>query len=68
MSRRRPPIPVILVLPPESPTPDEIDAVLMATDAIVMQAGRAGVTLTPRFEVAEISHLQAVRNHTRQRR
>lgn len=41
----RPPIPVTLVLPPEPPTPDEIDAVLMATDAIVMQAGRAGVTL-----------------------
>ncbi|GEM_PF-4549732 len=45
VARNRPPIPVTLVLPPEPPTPDEIDAVLMATDAIVMQAGRAGVTL-----------------------
>lgn len=46
MSRhRRPPIPVNLVLPLEPPRQDEIDAVLMAADAIVAQAGRAGVTL-----------------------
>jgi hypothetical protein len=44
MSRRhRPRIPVTLVLPAEPPTPDEIDAVLMATDSIVGRAGRAGV-------------------------
>jgi hypothetical protein len=43
--RRRPPIPVTLVLPAEPPTQEEIDAILMATDAIVGQAGRSGVTL-----------------------
>jgi len=46
MSRRqRPRIPVTLVLPAEPPTRDEIDAILMATDAVVMGAGRSGVTL-----------------------
>ena len=43
--RRRPPIPVTLVLPAEPPTQDEIDAVLMATDSIIGQAGRSGVVL-----------------------
>jgi hypothetical protein len=43
--RRRPPIPVTLTLPAEAPTPDEIDAILMATDAIIGQAGRNGVSL-----------------------
>ena len=42
---RHPPIPVTLVLPAEPPRQDEIDAVLMAADAVVAQAGRAGVTL-----------------------
>ena len=43
--RRRPPIPVTLVLPPEPPTQDEIDAIIMATDSIIGQAGRSGVVL-----------------------
>ncbi|MDH4209370.1 MAG: RQC-minor-1 family DNA-binding protein [Anaerolineae bacterium] len=43
--RRRPPISVTLVLPAEPPTPDEIDAILMAADAIIDQAGRSGLTL-----------------------
>jgi hypothetical protein len=43
--RKRPPIEVRLVLPAEPPTEDEIDAVLMTTDAIIGQAGRSGVTL-----------------------
>jgi hypothetical protein len=43
--RKRPPIPVHLSLPEESPTPAEIDAILMATDSIISVAGRAGVTL-----------------------
>jgi len=43
--RRRPPISVTLVLPAERPTREEIDAVLMATDAIIGRAGRNGVTL-----------------------
>ena len=43
--RRRPPIPVTLVLPAEPPAQEEIDAILMATDAIIGQAGRSGVTL-----------------------
>ncbi len=43
--RRRPPIQVTLVLPAEPPTQDEIDAILMATDAIINQAGRSGLTL-----------------------
>ena len=53
--RRRPPIPVILVLLAEPPTQDEtcpersrrIDAVLMTTDSIIGQAGRSGVVLIP---------------------
>lgn len=46
MSRRkRPPIPVHLSLPNEPPTQAEIDAILMATDSIIGDAGRAGVTL-----------------------
>ncbi len=46
MSRRHrhPPIPVTLVLPAEPPTQDGIDAILMAADAIVGQAGRSGLT------------------------
>ncbi len=43
--QRRPRMRVTLDLPVEPPTPDEIDAVLMATDAVIMQAGRAGVVL-----------------------
>jgi superfamily II DNA helicase RecQ len=43
--RKRPFIPVTLTLPAEPPTDEEIDAVLMATDAIISQAGRAGVVL-----------------------
>lgn len=43
--RRRPPVPVTLVLPAEPPTQDEIDVILMAADAIVGQAGRSGLTL-----------------------
>lgn len=43
--RRRPPISVTLVLPAEPPTRDEIDAILMAADAIIDQAGRSGLTL-----------------------
>jgi hypothetical protein len=43
--RRRPPIPVTLVLPAEPPTQDEIDSILMATDSITGQAGRSGVVL-----------------------
>ena len=43
--RKRPPIPVHLSLPDEPPTQAEIDATLMATDGIIGDAGRAGVTL-----------------------
>lgn len=43
--RKRPFIPVTFTLPAEPPTEDEIDAILMATDAIIDQAGRAGVVL-----------------------
>jgi hypothetical protein len=43
--RRRPPISVTLVLPAEPPTQDEIDAILMAADSIINQAGRSGLTL-----------------------
>ena len=43
--RRRPPIVVTLALPAEPPTQEEIDAILMATDAIIGRAGRSGVTL-----------------------
>lgn len=43
--RRRPPIQVTLVLPADPPTQEEIDAILMATDAVIDQAGRSGVTL-----------------------
>ena len=42
---KRPPIPVTLTLPAEPPTQDEIDAILMATDAVIGQGGRAGVVL-----------------------
>jgi hypothetical protein len=47
MSRRgrRSPIPVTLVLPAEPPSGDEIDAILMAADAIIGRAGRSGLTL-----------------------
>ncbi len=46
MSRRRHPrVPVTLVLPSEPPTPEEIDAILLATDSIIGQAGRTGVAL-----------------------
>jgi hypothetical protein len=43
--RRRPPVPVTLVLPAEPPAQEEIDTILMAADAIVGAAGRSGVTL-----------------------
>lgn len=43
--RRRDPIPVVLTLPPEPPTPDEIDQILLATDEVVGRAGRSGVAL-----------------------
>jgi len=36
---------VTLVLPAEAPTQEEIDAILMAADAIINQAGRSGLTL-----------------------
>jgi len=42
---RRPPIPVTLVLPAEPPAQEEIDAILMAADGIIDQAGRSGLTL-----------------------
>ncbi|MCP4421751.1 MAG: hypothetical protein GY805_34495 [Chloroflexi bacterium] len=38
-------IPVRLTLPDELPTQMEIDAILMATDAIIGTVGRAGVVL-----------------------
>jgi superfamily II DNA helicase RecQ len=43
--RRRPPIPITLSLPAEPPTREETNAILMATDAVIGQAGRAGVVL-----------------------
>lgn len=43
--RRRPPIPVTLVLPAEPPAREEIDVILMAADSIVGTAGRSGLTL-----------------------
>lgn len=43
--RKRPPVPIHLSLPDEPPTQAEIDAILMATDSIIGDAGRAGVTL-----------------------
>lgn len=43
--RKRPPVPVTLTLPAEPPAQEEIDAILMATDAIISQAGRNGVVL-----------------------
>ena len=43
--RRRPPIPVTLVLPAEPPAREEIDVILMAADGIVGTAGRSGLTL-----------------------
>lgn len=46
MSRhRRPRVPVTLVLPAAPPTPEEIDAVLMATDGVIGQGGRTAVVL-----------------------
>ncbi len=42
---KRSPIPVHLSLSDESPTQAEIDAILMTTDSIIGDAGRAGVTL-----------------------
>ena len=43
--RRKRRIPVTLTLPAEPPAPAEIDAILMATDAVIGSAGRAGVVL-----------------------
>ncbi len=43
--QKRPPIPVHLSPPAEPPAQTEIDAILMATDSIIGDAGRAGVTL-----------------------
>ncbi|NKQ37372.1 MAG: hypothetical protein HF973_17370 [Chloroflexi bacterium] len=37
--RKRPPVPIRLSLPAEPPAPAEIDAILMATDAIISRAG-----------------------------
>lgn len=46
MSRRdRPPIPVVLTLPAEAPTPAEVDAILQATDVLVGRGGRSGLAL-----------------------
>lgn len=55
---RRPPIPVTLILPAHPPTCEERDAVLLATDAIIGEAGRAGVTL-----ILHGSHSQKVRDN-----
>lgn len=47
MSRRdRPPIPVVLTLPAEAPTPAEVDAILHAADVLVGCGGRSGLALT----------------------
>ena len=43
--KKRHQIPVTLNLPDEPPTPAEIDAIIMTVDAIIGQAGRAGVVL-----------------------
>ena len=43
--RRRDPIPVVLTLPPEPPTREEIDQILLAADEVVGRAGRSGVAL-----------------------
>lgn len=43
--RRREPIAVTLTLPPEPPTPEEIDHILMAADEVVGRAGRTGLAL-----------------------
>jgi hypothetical protein len=53
--RHRPPIPVTLTLPAESPTPAEIDAILMTVDAVVGSAGRTGVV-----QILGRSHSQKV--------
>jgi superfamily II DNA helicase RecQ len=53
--RHRPPIPVTLTLPAEPPTPAEIDAILMAVDAIAGSAGRTGVV-----QILHGSHSQKV--------
>ncbi len=46
MSRHdRPPIPVVLTLPAEAPTPAEVDAILQAADGIVGRGGRSGLAL-----------------------
>ena len=46
MSRRdQPPIPVVLTLPAEPPTPAEVDAILQAADEIVGRGGRSGLAL-----------------------
>lgn len=45
MGRRVRRVPVVLTLPAEPPTPDEIDTILMAADGIVGRAGRNGLTL-----------------------
>ncbi len=43
--RRRRRMPVTLTLPATAPTTKEIDAILMATDAVIGRAGRNGVNL-----------------------
>ncbi len=43
--RRRRRMPVTLTLPATAPTPEEIDAILMATDAVIGRAGRNGDNL-----------------------
>jgi len=60
--RRRPRIPVTLVLPADPPTQDEIDAVLMATDSIIGRAGRADSERLPQpkgagLEVGQVARL-----------
>lgn len=43
MTHHRPPIPVTLTLPAEPPTPAEVDAILMAADAVAGSVGRTGL-------------------------
>jgi len=43
--RNRPPDPLVLTLPPQPLSQDEIDTVLMAADGIIASAGRSGLAL-----------------------
>jgi hypothetical protein len=49
MGRRVRRIPVVLTLPAEPPTPDEIDIILVAADGMEGRAGRNGLTLILSF-------------------